>query len=130
MIGAVIAGYLKCVELNWPRFGLVMGMLGALIAVAFWILEIRNEELVWCGRAALDRLEPQMEATIRNDDSKRIHLGKSLGPFSGALACIFPAKCFAKLVKHRFWLRLIYSIAILGFVGAVIYAYRGFKWLW
>lgn len=130
MIGVVIVGYFKCVELTWPRFGFVMGLFGAFIALAFWILEIRNEELVRCGRAALDRLEPLMQSTIRNDDEKRIYLEKSLGPFSRVLAWILPSECFAKLVKHRFWLRLIYAITIFGFVGAAIYAWRGFKWLW
>lgn len=130
MIGVVIVGYFKCVELHWPRLGIVMGSFGALIAVAFWILEIRNEELVWCGRAALDQLESEMQLTIRKDDEDRNYLGKSLGPVSEAVFWIIPQEWLRKLVKHRFWLRLIYAITILGFAGGTIYAYRGFKWLW
>jgi hypothetical protein len=130
LIGVVVIGYFKCVELHWPRFGIVMGSFGGLIAVAFWLLEIRNEELVNCGRAALDRLEEKMQLTVRKDDVERKHLKKSLGVLSGALYCIIPESCGNKLVKHRFWLRSIHGVTFWGFVLAAIYAGRGFRWFW
>ncbi len=130
MIGVVIVGYFKCVELYWPRFGIVMGSFGALIAVAFWLLEIRNEELVNCGRAALDQLEERMQLKIRKSDENRQCLERSLGIVSRPLYCIIPKGCRDKLVKHRFWLRMIHGVAFAGFVLAAVYAGRGFKWFW
>jgi len=127
MIGVVIVGYLKCVEMHWPRFGVVVGLFGALIAVAFWLLEIRNEELVHCGRAALDKLEAQFLMTIRKDEKSRAFLEESLDPISKML---LPRRWRPTLVKYRFWLRSIYGVTLLGFMLTTAYACRGFRWFW
>ena len=126
MISAVIIGYFKCLELQRPRFGFVVALFGALIAIAFWILEIRNEELVNCGREALDSLEDRMSLEIRKDDKNRTRLSSALGPVSKMLHCIAGDRIF----KHRFWLRLIHGVTFFGFVSAAIYSWRGFRWLW
>lgn len=124
IIGVVIVGYFKCVELEWRGLGFLIGLFGVLISIAFWLLEIRNEELVNCGRHALDKLEESAGLTIRKDDKDRTYLEESLDPVSR----LIPPSWRPRAVKHRFWLRLIQLVTGIGFSFAAIYALRGFRW--
>ena len=94
-------------------------MFGALASIAFWLLDIRNEELVNCGRNALDNLEEQVGlTTIRKDDKERVYLNNSLDPVSRRIP-----KCWqATVIKHSFWLRLIMLVTSIVFAFAAIYA--------
>lgn len=132
IIGVVVVGYLKCVDEKWQGFGFLIGLFGFFISIAFWILEIRNEELVNCARGALMKLEEQVGlTTIRKDDDARKHLKKSLDWFSWLLSRLIPARWRFKIggtiVKHRFWLRLIYLVTGIAFALAAIYARQGFR---
>jgi hypothetical protein len=88
------------------------------MSVAFWLLEVRNEELVNCGRHALDDLEEKLGQRIRRDERERKYLSESLGPISRRI----PEKCRPILMKHRFWLRVIHLVTGIGFSLALIYA--------
>lgn len=100
--------------------GILAAFFGVLISVGFWLLEIRNEELVNCGRHALDQIEKLTMLTIRKDDEERNYLDKSLGPVSKVIKKILGRKLFRGLLRHRVWLRLIFAFIGIAFVGAVI----------
>jgi hypothetical protein len=84
-----------------------------LLAIAFWLLDIRNEELVNCGREHLKKMEPKFGATIMTDhlDKGRPHFSKATGLLSW---WIFRWGWTRRMVRHRFALR-----AILGGVFAM-----------
>lgn len=122
--GFVIVGYSKSIELGQKGawFGFLLGLFGALTSIAFWFLDIRNEELVNCGRQALDELEEQVGRKIRKSDEDRTYLERSLDPLSR----LIPKCLLEPTLKHRFWFRLIMLATAVGFVVAAIYALRGF----
>ncbi len=124
IIGVVVVGYFKCLEQGWRGLGFLTGLFGVLISIAFWLLEIRNEELVNCGRHALDKLEESVGLTIRKDDKDRAYLEESLDPVSR----LIPKSWRHKGVKHRSWLRLIHLVGGIASALAAIYALRGFRW--
>jgi hypothetical protein len=126
LIGVVVAGYLKCVELAgksqpymeqaemaaiWWSLAFAIGLFGMIISMAFWFLDIRNEELINCGRDALELLESSMKLTIRQDDKERNHLAKSLDFFSR----LIPLSFMGKLASHHFWLRSIILFSAMSF---------------
>lgn len=138
LIGVVVVGYLKCVELAgksqlgmeqagmakvWWSLASAIGFFGMIISVAFWFLDIRNEELVNCGRSALDQLETSLGLTIRLDDKNRNHLKKFLDMFSRLL----PISSTKILATHHFWLRsMILFSAIAFFIAALCAAIFAF----
>jgi len=73
-------------------------LFGVLTSIAFFCLDIRNAELVNCGRDALDKLEGNLGLTIRKEDKERKHF----------LVCwpILRSK-LKHIVKHGFWFQLI-----------------------
>lgn len=107
-------------ENGWQELGILAAFFGVLISVGFWLLEIRNEELVNCGRHALDQIEKLTMLTIRKDDEERNYLDKSLGPVSKVIKKILGRKLFRGLLRHRVWLRLIFAFIGIAFVGAGI----------
>jgi deoxyribose-phosphate aldolase len=118
IIGFVVVGYFKSMELEQVYFSFLICLFGALASIAFWFLDIRNEELVNCGRYALDELEEQFGLKIRKCDDQRVCLKKSLDPIS----CRFPTNWLSIAVAHRFWLRLIMLVTSLSFMFAAFYA--------
>lgn len=120
IIGFVIIGYFKSMELELAYFSFLIGLFGALASIAFWFLDIRNEELVNCGRYALDELEKQVGLEIRKYDDQRMCLKKSLDPISSLL----PTCLLSSAVTHRFWLRLIMLLTSFAFMFAAFYALR------
>jgi hypothetical protein len=118
VVGALLVGYFNSLEKGWRWIGVMTALYGLVMSVAFWLLEIRNEELVRCGRRALDDLEKKLGQKIRKSDEDRTYLGDSLGPISGRI----PEKWRPTLAKHRFWLRAIHLITGIGFLFALIYA--------
>lgn len=110
IVGALFVGYQKCLEENGqPKLKLFICLFGFLFSFAFYFLEIRNEELVNCGRDSLDKIEKDIGLTIREDDENRKHLKK---PW--LLKKLMPEKWFNLITKHKFWFRVIYLIS--GFI--------------
>ncbi|MGD1213437.1 MAG: hypothetical protein ABR861_00435 [Terriglobales bacterium] len=95
-LGIFAVAYSKCVENKWHGLGCLVGILGAIASVAFWFLDVRNEELVNCGRVALDEIEKELHLTVRCDDHERSRLTESTGwlpgTILGILKIIFPEK--------------------------------------
>lgn len=102
-----------------------IGIFGVVVAFAFWILDIRNEELVYCGRAALDELENYLRIRIRRDDRARKHLGTAIGD-RWLSKRIYPwvrgDPRREYIFSHRRWLRGIESIVGIFFFAATIWA--------
>lgn len=128
IIGLVVAGYLKAFELGWEWASWVLAGFGALISLAFLILDIRNTELVNCGRAALDTLEGDLGVSIRQDDKERKRFDESLDWISRSILCLFGFRKGKELrntwrdsaTRHQFWLRFILYITLVGFIWLVI----------
>lgn len=133
LIGVVVVGYLKCVELAvnspacidqvqnakiWWSLASAIGIFGMIISIAFWFLDIRNEELINCGRNALDSIEESMGLTIRKDDKARTYLNDSRDLTSR----IIPLFCIKYLASHHFWLRSILLLSAVAFFIASIFA--------
>jgi hypothetical protein len=84
-MGIIAVAYSKCVERDWRGFGTLVGVLGSIACVAFWSLDVRNEELVNCGRDALKEVEREFGMHIRDDDFNRKFLTESTD--------LFPDRC-------------------------------------
>ena len=88
----------------------VIAISGAFISVVFWLLEVRNEELVNCGRRALqDKIEGNIGVRMLADydNESRPMLKES----KGLLSFYVPKK----VIKHRVLLRLIFVISFCCF---------------
>jgi hypothetical protein len=121
LMGAVVVGYTQAVDNELPALGIALGGLGALVAFAFLAMDVRNEELVRCGRAALDQVEAQMGVTIRKDDEDRKYLPDARkGLVAGLL--LWPFK--DEEVTHRTWLRNV--IAVMGLLSLAAGVWAGF----
>lgn len=150
-VGIFAVAYSKCIEHNWRGIGLLVGALGALCSIAFWLLDVRNEELVNCAREALCRVEQRLDVHPRQDDHDRMLLTISTGWLSGLVLSLlkipFPERL--KNVKksngrrkfwagdvfaHRFWLRTLQSLAFAAFAGGAVFALLGYpslqNWHW
>jgi hypothetical protein len=142
-VGIFAVAYSKCVENKWTGFGCLVGVLGALSSVAFWFLDVRNEELVNCGRDALRSVEMQLKVTPRQHDHDRTFLTTSTGWLSGSILSILRVflpesrknvvgssgrrKFWAgDVFAHRFWLRTLQSLAFAAFAGGAIFALLGY----
>jgi hypothetical protein len=119
--GFVVLGYSTSMELGQKGqlLGFFLGLFGALTSIAFMTLDLRNTELVKCGRVALDKLEGKVELTIRKDDENRKYF---------LTGCPILKPLLKPIVKHSFWFRLIQLLTSIAFLFAAIYALRGFMW--
>jgi hypothetical protein len=134
IFGALLVGYVQAATHHLGLLGGVLGFLGLLVSLAFWAMDVRNSELVYCGRAALDALEKSLDIHPRADDQNRAWLGSALCVREGDRAEVRKTPSEAdgedptdncrlyRLVRgkprrehvftHSFWLR-----AVLLFVG-------------
>jgi hypothetical protein len=117
--------YAQAIDKGWEPFGVAVGMLGAVVSVGFWMLDVRNEELVNCGRAALGRAEMAFSMGIIRQDRARGCLKQALGDgdFGGWVA---GKKSGRWLFRHRTWLRLIEGSVGLAFAASAVWAATGF----
>jgi hypothetical protein len=142
-VGIFAVAYSKCAEHGWRGFGCLIGGLGAMSSLAFWFLDVRNEELVNCGREALKKVEEELQMSLRTNDYDRVFLDVSMGWFSGLLFEIlkvpFPEskknvigsaerrKFWAgDIFAHRFWLRTLHLGAFAVFAGGAFFAWMGY----
>ena len=126
LMGAVIVGYAQALIHHSKTLGVALGVLGGLVALAFWAMDIRNEELVDYGRSALDDLEEKLGMSIRKDEAQRTQLGRVLDGrtqrhiYQWALA----KKTRMRWFSHGRWLRIVItvmgcsSLAGAGWAGA------------
>lgn len=120
ILSAIIIGYANTIE-KMPIISFGISMLGIVVPFVFYVLDIRNEELVNCGRHALDELEKQLNVKIRENDANRNCLFETLeyaGVFAGWLK-----KWDNKKISHRHMFRLLELFVMILFVIAAIAAY-------
>lgn len=131
IIGAVFLGYLRLLPNKSPIFAGFICLFGAFISIGFYFLEIRNEELVNCGRYSLKYVEGQIEMQIRENDENRTCLKESLDPLIKKLFNVtkdwLPTKetRIEKLTRHRYWLRSIYIVVLIIFYALAILTFLG-----
>lgn len=126
IVGLLLVGYAQAVDHSWNGFGAALGLLGALVAASFLALDVRNDELVQCGLAALARGEGS--AGLIAENTARQNLPKAFGSGwlgRGLYACAEKMKA-VPLLGHRFLLRSVITAVGLGFVGAAVWALLGF----
>src|SRR5688572_15426363 len=109
----------------WTRngiFGFAVGSLGALVAVGFLMLDVRNEELVNSGRAALGKFEERLGMSITKNAQERTYLSDALGagPFGSRISAWITSddaktERRQRWFTHRLWLRSIEAVVGLGF---------------
>lgn len=68
VVALLTTGYITAVDKQLESIQIVICILGVLISVAFLALDIRNEELVNDGRAALRKLERAIDLKIHRAD--------------------------------------------------------------
>jgi hypothetical protein len=146
LIGIVIVALTTCVGnavkvteqvgmINlWWGIATIVSAYGAIVSLSFWFLDIRNTELVECGRKALDELEKKLQLTppspfrltIRKDDNQRTYLNKSLDSLSRIFLYVNhepgKEKIPEKILKYKFVFRTIMIIAAFLFLLAFIFS--------
>jgi hypothetical protein len=132
LLGAILVGYSQAASHDLNVLGAALGLFGALISAAFWVMDVRNTELVECGRAALDRLEwsPLLTLRIRQDDESRAYLNSVMyGPVTRTMFAALERRSpdFTRRVyKHSFWLRSVMMVVGLASLAATGWALSGF----
>jgi hypothetical protein len=107
---------------SYDFFAGVVAVCGVVVSIAFLYIEVRNTELVECGRRWLDSLEQGLAMSIRQHDDARVCLP------SARLTLSLRVPLPDRFIKHGFWIRVIYVMACVGFVFAFIYpVIWGFK---
>jgi hypothetical protein len=126
LMGAVIVGYGQAFSDRAEALGVALGLLGFIVAVAFWAMDVRNEELVRCGREALGRLEPRIGVSITGSDGSREQLKGAMGnPVQGYIYAHLVAGR-PQWITHGRWLRAVISLMGLMSVAAGVWAAAGF----
>ena len=104
LAGASIVAYSNAVKDNAAALGVGVAGFGVVVAIAFFILDLRNEQLIAVGAANLESLEPTLELQI-------------VGPDNAGRR---------RVANHTFVLRSILgTFALLG-VAAAVWAYNDY----
>jgi hypothetical protein len=132
MLGALLVGYVQAVEHELRGLGAVLGATGILVSAASWAMDVRNAELVECGRRALDELESGLRMSIRSQDEKRACLEHVLrGRVERKVYLTLMhnesrASRRKRFYTHSFWLRNTLCAVGCGSGLAMIWAVLGF----
>ena len=130
LVGFLLVTYAQAVHYGWTQVGCAIGILGALVALAFWALDVRNEELILCGWTALSTMSDQASADIVTGSDNRTHLKAALGrsPLGVGLFGLGMngQSRRVKLFRHRTWLRLIMGSVGIAFVVGAVWSFEGF----
>lgn len=118
------AAYLKALSEGWNGIGVAVCGGGVLVSLAFYFLEVRNEELVEGARTALDRVEEDFSVQPRALDDDREELKQALGWFWRMLGL----HRVPRIVKHRFWFRMMFFASAVIFLVAGYFAMLGYTW--
>lgn len=135
LTSAAIVGYANAVASHSAGLGAAVALIGAIVALGFLAMDVRNAELVEYGRRALDKLEedlPRLE--IRSGDRGRKELQAALSGsrlekwlYDWANKGQHRQTWFRTVLTHSFWLRLIMAIIGLAFLAAGVWAATGFS---
>src|SRR3989339_1452578 len=117
ILSATIIGYTNTLE-KFPLVSASIGLLGIGVSFAFYVLDIRNEELVGCGRHALDELEKQLDVKIRENDAKRSYLFETLE--GAGIFAAWLKKWDNKKISHRHMFRCLeLTVMILSIIATI-----------
>ncbi len=105
LMGALSVGYYKAYDAGEYIYAAVVAVFGVIVAIAFFILEVRNEKLVNTGRDALKSIEALPKFTLLRDDPCRLLSEDRKRSYLGS---------------HAFWLRTIEVVLLILFVLATI----------
>jgi hypothetical protein len=106
-IGFVITGFSSGIKEGNLVFAQAVAGFGAFISFAFFMLELRNEQLVDIGRNALDYLDKTVDPFKGHPELRLIELARKREGLS-------------RFANHKVCLRTIYVLCALAFmVGAV-----------
>jgi hypothetical protein len=122
IVGVVSVAYAHAIDAGLEAVGVVVGVFGALVSGGFLMLDVRNQELVDCGSAALRRLEADLGVQPACDGRRRTHLATT--GWIGSLAA--RTQHGRSWVTHARWLRSIEGIVGAMFVAATVWAATGF----
>jgi hypothetical protein len=125
LTSAGIVGYGNAVREHSWGYAIAIAFIGLIVAVGFLAMDIRNTELVQCGRDALDELEKQLPLVdIRTADKTRSTLQEVLnhGPEARLYRWISEEPKRERLLTHSRWLRSIMFIIALGFLLGLVAA--------
>jgi hypothetical protein len=107
-LGALVVGFSTGIKDGNLFFAQAVAYFGAFVSFAFFMLEIRNEQLVDIGRNALAHLEGSL---MSRPELQLICLARKNKP---------KGKHRPDFVSHKFWLRAIYlACTFLFIIGAV-----------
>lgn len=125
ILGFLLVGFAQAIDKQWEAFGAFLGGVGALVALGFLMLDIRNAELVYRGRDALGDFELAIGMRKSLCDMKKtrdtLHQGIGLGGVGEWLE-----RHMSGLFKHQLWLRLIMIVVCILFVLGAGWAGRGY----
>jgi hypothetical protein len=120
IVGVIAVAYAQAIDHHWEVVGIALGVFGIFVGLAFWALDVRNQELVNYGLNALEPLESELTISVSTEASGDRPM---LKPALGAAKPLAGAKW---LFRHSLWLRLIELLAIALFAGATVWAAEGF----
>lgn len=100
ILGILVLGLGNSLKDGNISLAIWIALAAALISGAFLMIEIRNEQLVNVGRAALSKLEDSEELRNAPAELKLFHADSKRSLF----------------VSHKLWFRLIYSLCIAVFL--------------
>jgi len=123
LMGAVAVGYTQALTSDIPELGVAVGVLGAFVALAFWAMDVRNAELVACGRAALDHVEAKLALSIGSEANERVRLK---GALPGRVQSGIHGHIDDQWFTHRRWLRSVIFVMGLLCILAAVWAGTGF----
>jgi hypothetical protein len=135
IVGLIAVAFAQAIDKDLEGFGTIVGALGVLVSVGFWMLDVRNEELVRSGQVALETLQKGFDAQLARDSRERTNLVEVLGvgPVGGRLGRWVDRAATdedrlrrASVFTHRFWFRTIELSVSVAFLAATFWAAVGF----
>lgn len=123
IIGVIGSGIVFSLNNQNKIVSCTFAFFGALTAIIFWLLEIRNEELVNYGRECLKELEKdiQIKLSSASVDEERKMLERSMDKSSRFIFKITGLNKFKWIITHRFLLRFLFASCIILFLILFFY---------
>ena len=125
LTGFLLVAYGQAVANDWRPVGVAVGLMGALVGIGFYALDVRNTEIVNGGCLALERIETFLEVKVASQSENRTNLRDALGgcgPSGKVKHWLVGKKAGQNFFSHRWWLRLIPAVVggifLLGAVWA------------
>jgi hypothetical protein len=104
LMGALSVGYYQAFVSGSHVYAALVGSFGAVVACAFFVLEVRNEELVNVGRDALKSIEKRSEFSSLPDELRLLSIDRRRRWF----------------LSHKLWLRVIELLLLGIFIIAAV----------